>query len=79
MMEFVFDSIEDIVGKGENAGYQYFLLFLQCFQKAYSSASLKLEIKHVVNGLSENSAMLIMIKKKELGSTIIIILYLSVY
>ena len=27
------DRTENIVGKGENAGYQYCLLFLQCFQK----------------------------------------------
>ena len=26
--------VENIVGKGENAGYQHFLLFSQCFQKA---------------------------------------------
>ena len=31
------DRVENIVGKGENAGYQYFLLFPQCFQKASSS------------------------------------------
>ena len=31
MMIFVFDSVEDIVGKGENAGCQHFLLFPQCF------------------------------------------------
>ena len=31
----VFDSVEkNIVGKGENAGYQHFLLFPQCFEKA---------------------------------------------
>ena len=30
----VFDKAENIVGKGENAGYQHFLLFPQCFQKA---------------------------------------------
>ena len=30
----VFDGVENIVGKGENAGYQHFLLFPQCFQKA---------------------------------------------
>ena len=29
--------LENIVGKGENAGYQYFLLFQQCFLKAYLS------------------------------------------
>ena len=30
----VYDRIENIVEKGENAGYQHFLLFPQCFQKA---------------------------------------------
>ena len=34
MIISVFDSIENIVGKGENAGYQQFLLFPQCFEKA---------------------------------------------
>ena len=33
-LKFVLGRIEDIVGKGENAGYQHFLLFLQCFQRA---------------------------------------------
>ena len=31
----LFDWVENIVGKGENAGYQHFLLFPQCFQKAF--------------------------------------------
>ena len=35
MMIFVFDGVENIVGKGENAGYQHFLPFPQCFQKAF--------------------------------------------
>ena len=30
----VFDKVANNVGKGENAGYQYFPLFLQYFQKA---------------------------------------------
>ena len=30
---FFFDRVENHVGKGENAGYQHFLLFPQCFQK----------------------------------------------
>ena len=34
MMIGVTDRVEKIVGKGENAGYQHFLLFPQCFQKA---------------------------------------------
>ena len=34
MMFSVFRRVESIVGKGENAGYQHFLLFPQCFQKS---------------------------------------------
>ena len=30
----VVNRVENIVGKGENAGYQHFLLFPQWFQKA---------------------------------------------
>ena len=40
----VFDKIEHIVGKGENAGYQHFLLFPQSFQTAPFSWSLKVWI-----------------------------------
>ena len=32
--KFTSGRIENIVGNGENAGYQHFLLFPQCFQKA---------------------------------------------
>ena len=32
--------LENIVGKGENASYQHFLLFPQCLEKLYVSASL---------------------------------------
>ena len=32
-LKFVLGRVENIVGKGENAGYLHFLLFLQCFQK----------------------------------------------
>ena len=32
-LKFVLGRAENIVGKGENAGYQYFLPFTQCFQK----------------------------------------------
>ena len=41
MMVSLYDRVENIVGKGENAGYQHFLLFPQCFQKASSIGSLK--------------------------------------
>ena len=44
MTKFVLDKIQNIVGKEKNAGYQHFLLFPQCFQKALSSGSLKVVI-----------------------------------
>ena len=37
MTDIVLDKMENIVGKEENAGYQHFLLFPLCFQKALSS------------------------------------------
>ena len=43
-LKFVLERVENIVGKGENAGYQHFLLFPQCFQKASFQGSLKVGI-----------------------------------
>ena len=40
-MIFVIDRVENIVGKGENAGYQKFLLFPHCFQRAFSPRVIK--------------------------------------
>ena len=34
MMGFISESVENIVEKGENAGYKHFLLLPQCFQRA---------------------------------------------
>ena len=34
MIIFLFGKVENTVGKGENAGYQHFLLFPLCFLKA---------------------------------------------
>ena len=52
--KFDFRRIENIVVKGENAGYQHFLLFPQCFERPASSESLKVETamcgKASVNG-----------------------------
>ena len=42
--KFVFERVENIVGKGENVGYQHFLLLSQCFQKASFTGSLKVWI-----------------------------------
>ena len=35
MMISVLNRVENIVGKEENAGYQHFPLFPQCFQKGF--------------------------------------------
>ena len=40
-LKFALGRVENIVGKGEHAGYQHFLLFTQCFQKPPISGSLK--------------------------------------
>ena len=40
-LKFVLGGGENIVGKVENAGYQHFLLFPQCFQNASFLGSLK--------------------------------------
>ena len=40
-LNFVLERVENIVEKGENAGYQHFLLFQQCFQKASFQGSSK--------------------------------------
>ena len=42
--KFVLERIKNIVGKGENAGFQHFLLFPHCFQKASCTGSLKVRI-----------------------------------
>ena len=34
-LKFVLGRVENIVGKGENAGNQHFLLSPQCFSKAF--------------------------------------------
>ena len=44
LLKFFGGRLESIVGKGENAGYQHFLLFLQCFQKASLLRLLKARI-----------------------------------
>ena len=42
-LKFVLERVKYIVGKGENAGYQDFLLFPQCFQKPFYTGSLKVD------------------------------------
>ena len=40
-LKFVSETVENIVGKGENAGYQHFLLFPQHFQKSFQLGVVK--------------------------------------
>ena len=40
-LKFGLGRVEYILGKGESAGYQHFLLFPECFQKPPSLRSLK--------------------------------------
>ena len=44
MLISLFDKVENIVGKGENAVLQHFLLFQQCFQNASFPGSLNIGI-----------------------------------
>ena len=43
-IKVVFHRIENIVGKEKNAGYQHFLLFPKCFQKAFPSSASRVVI-----------------------------------
>ena len=43
-LKFDLGRVENIVGKGENAGYQHFVLFPQCFLKASFSGVSKVGI-----------------------------------
>ena len=40
-LNFVLGRVENIMEKGENAGYQHFLLFPQCFLTAFLLGSLE--------------------------------------
>ena len=40
-MKVLFERVDNIVGKGENANYEHFVLFPQCFQKSSSSKIVK--------------------------------------
>ena len=44
ILKFELGRVENIVGKGQNAGYQHFLLFPQCFQKLFFPEVLKVGI-----------------------------------
>ena len=43
-LKFVLGRVDNIVEKGENAGYQHFLLFQQCFQSFHFQTCLRSEL-----------------------------------
>ena len=43
-LKFVLEKVENVLGIGENAGYQHFLLFPLSFQKVSYTGSLKVGI-----------------------------------
>ena len=54
----VFDKVENTAGKGENAGYQHFPLFPQCFQEPSSLGLLKVGIVwYRVNSLKNDQIL----------------------
>ena len=40
-LKFLLGRVENIVGKGENAGYQHFILFLKFFSKGFITRVVK--------------------------------------
>ena len=61
-MIFFFDRVENIVGKGENAGYQYFLLFPQCFQNMFYSGLLGLCGKELTIRFRQSKVVLLFVE-----------------
>ena len=55
---FVLGRVENIMGNGENAGYQYFLLIPLCFQKAFYTVVLMwLQVKQILNSLPNDKIL----------------------
>ena len=58
-LKFALEKIESIVGEGESAGYQHFLLLPQCFQKASFTGSWEVGIWVAKRAIGLASNMLI--------------------
>ena len=56
-LKLLLGRVENIVEKGENAGYQHFLLFPKCLRKTSFSRQLKVEIvcPYLILTLSQKS------------------------
>ena len=65
----LFERVEKTVGNGENAVYQHFLLFPQCFPKSSSLGSLKIRIVGCLPAFSPFSKVLFVriVKNRDSG------------
>ena len=73
-MEFVIDRVdrvENIVGKGENAGDQHVIFFSQCFQKAFHQGRQKSSLPGYVFSIRfvKSSQFDMAIKKKKFNTS----------
>ena len=65
----VFNKVENIVRKGENAGYQHFLLYPHCFPKASSFGIFKTQDRLVKDWTAmHNTAFLLFMVALQLAS-----------
>ena len=62
--KFVLGRVENTVGKGENAGYQHFLLFPQCFQKIDKSRDFVLKGQKLLKLFTTQSRLLTALRER---------------
>ena len=68
MIISVFDRVENTVGKGENAGYQHFLLFPQCFEKAsFPETSKGVIVREWVNEMIRSTLLMSILKTRTIS------------
>ena len=70
MMKLLQDRVGNILGKGENATHQHFLLFPQCFRKPSSSGSSLYGTELTLNPLPDDK-ILVWSKLKQVADDIL--------
>ena len=69
-LKTVFGRVENIVGKGENVGYQHFLLFPQYFQKRSKASKVGIVWERV-----EKVDQIVKKDKNDLGNSLYLVLH----
>ena len=68
-LKFMWERVENIVGKGKNTGYQHFLLFPLCFQKLLFQRCQNWElygkelipkITHIMSSIKKNDRLMLL-------------------